>query len=232
LPRCSLKEGNGSVAFIGERGGILRIGDGIRQSILSRLREGLSSDDAALAQGLLLGDRSALPDEIEEAFRKTGLMHVLAVSGLHLGIVLGGVWFILRRLGTRPAIAYPLVGTVVLIVLWIVGPRVSLIRAGLLFGFLALGSVLADFGLITKGSIRPLNGLASAGLAILAANPGQLYDAGFQLTFAATGAILVALLPKFGWQEWTARLPPVGHSRAPARRCPIRLHASGPFSER
>jgi len=38
------------------------------------------------------------------------------------------------------------------------------------------------------------------------ANPGQLYDAGFQLTFAATGAILVALLPKFGWQEWTARL--------------------------
>ncbi|RLC84265.1 MAG: hypothetical protein DRI37_09250, partial [Chloroflexi bacterium] len=199
-------EGNGSVAFIGKRGGILRIGDGIRQRLIFRLRETLSPDDAALAQGLLLGDRSALPDDINEAFRKTGLMHVLAVSGLHLGIVLGGVWFILRRLGTRPAIAYPAVGTVVLLVLWIVGPRVSLIRASLLFAFLAVGSVLADLGWITKGSIRPLNGLGAAGVTILAVNPGQLYDAGFQLTFAATGAILIALLPQFGWQEWTSRL--------------------------
>jgi len=199
-------EGNGSVSFIGERGGILRTGDGIRQRLLSRLRETLSPDDAALAQGLLLGDRSALTQDVEEAFRKTGLMHVLAVSGLHLGILLGGIWFILRRFGARPAIAYPAVGTVVLVVLWIVGPRVSLIRAGLLFFFLAGGSVLADLGWITKKSVRPLNALAAAGLVILAANPTQMHDAGFQLTFAATGAILIALLPAFKWREWTNRI--------------------------
>jgi len=199
-------EGDGSVAFIGKRGGILRIGDGIRQRILTRLREVLDPEDAALAEGLLLGDRSALSDEVEEAFRRTGLMHVLAVSGLHLGIVLGGAWFVLRRVRIRPAIAYPIVGILVLLVLWIVGPRVSLIRASLLFAFLASGSVLSDLGLITRGSIRPLNGLGAAGVTILAVNPGQLYDAGFQLTFAATGAILITFLPRFGWQGWTSML--------------------------
>jgi len=53
--------------------------------------------------------------------RRAGLMHLLAVSGLHLGIFLAGLWFLLRSFGLRPRIAYPLVGIAVLFVLWIVG---------------------------------------------------------------------------------------------------------------
>ncbi len=192
----------GGLEPIGEGGGsILRWGDRLRQSILARFDRWLSPAESAMARSLLFGDRAALPEAIEAAFSRTGLMHLLAVSGLHLGIFLGGAWWVLRRLGLRARYAYPTVGVLVLIALWVVGPRVSLVRASLLFGFLALGSVLADLGLILRRSIRPMNGLAAAAIAVLAMRPGALYDAGFQLTFAATAAILIAFTEPFDWHR-------------------------------
>jgi len=173
-------------------------GDRLRQRLLLRFRESMSTKLSAMAQSLMFGDRSALPTDTEEAFSRTGLMHLLAVSGLHLGIFLAGAWWGLRRLGLRPRIAYPIVGTLVLLALIVVGPRVSLVRAGLLFAFLALGSVLADCGVILRRWIHPLNGLAAAAIAILLIRPGGLYDAGFQLTMAATSSILFTFSPS-GW---------------------------------
>jgi competence protein ComEC len=145
-------------------------------------------------------------------------MHLLAVSGLHLGIFLAGVWFALRRLGLRPAVTYPLVGVAVAAVLWIVGPRVSLMRAALLFAFLGLGSVLADLGLVLRRWVNPHQALAGAGLVLLAIRPAALWDVGFQLSMAATAAILVVFDPAFGVQVWinrhTAQLPgPIHPSR-------------------
>jgi competence protein ComEC len=180
---------------------VWRWGDRRRQSILARLDRCLAPDESAMARSLLFGDRTALPEGIEAAFSRTGLMHLLAVSGLHLGIFLGGAWWALRWIGLRPRWAYPAVGLLVLVALWIVGPRVSLVRASLLFAFLALGSVLADFGLILRRSIRPMNGLAAAAIAILAMRPGALYDAGYQLTFAATASILIAFSSPLDWHR-------------------------------
>ncbi len=185
----------------GDGRSFFRWGDRLRQTILGRLDRWLSADESAMARSLLFGDRAALSDEIEEAFSRTGLMHLLAVSGLHLGIFLGGAWWIFRRLGLRPRWAYPAVGLLVLVALWIVGPRISLVRASLLFAFLALGSVLADLGLILRRSIRSMNGLAAAAIAILAMRPGALHDAGFQLTFAATASIVIAFSEPFNWHR-------------------------------
>jgi ComEC/Rec2-related protein len=197
---------------------ILRWGDRLRQRILARFDRWLAPDESAMARSLLFGDRTALSDEIEEAFSRTGLMHLLAVSGLHLGIFLGGAWWVLRRLGLRPRWAYPVVGLMVLLALWVVGPRVSLVRASLLFTFLALGSVLADLGLILRRSIHSMNGLAAAAIVILAMRPGALYDAGFQLTFAATAAILLAFSEPLAWHRrisiYASRF---GRLRAPIR---------------
>ncbi len=200
------------------KGSVFRWGDRLRQTILERFDRWMGPDGSAMARSLLFGDRGALPDEIEDAFSRTGLMHLLAVSGLHLGIFLGGAWWIVRRLGLRPRWAYPLVGGLVLLALWVVGPRVSLVRAGLLFAFLALGSVLADLGWILRRSIRTMNGLAAAAIAVLALRPGALYDAGFQLTFAATASILVLFGQPFDWHRRIAALTePLGCLRVPLR---------------
>ncbi|GAI02586.1 unnamed protein product, partial [marine sediment metagenome] len=81
--------GEGQMEGIGTAGSrILRFGDNLRQKLLERLDQILPSVEAGLAHGLLFGERASLSDEVEEAFRRTGLMHLLAVSGLHLGIFL------------------------------------------------------------------------------------------------------------------------------------------------
>ncbi len=196
------------------RPSLWRWGDGLRQRILARFRESLSPSAAAMAQSLMLGDRSALSTDTEDAFSKTGLMHLLAVSGLHLGIFLGVAWWGLRWIGLRPRFTYPVVGALVVLALVVVGPRVSLVRAGLLFAFLASGSVLADFGLILRRWVHPLNGLAAAAIAILLLRPGALYDAGFQLTMAATASILIAFSPS-GWGTRVLASPRVNGLRRP-----------------
>jgi competence protein ComEC len=185
---------------------IIRLGNMIRQALLSQIDALLPSQEAGLAHGLLFGDRGMLSEEVEGLFRQAGLMHLLAISGLHLGIFLAALWFLLRLLGLRPRVTYPVVGIMVLFILWIVGPRVSLVRASLLFAFLALGSVLADYGLILRKWVNPYCGLATAGLVILAMRPTALWDVGFQLSFAATAGILFIFDSKFSIQQKVSAL--------------------------
>ncbi|MCX6093304.1 MAG: ComEC/Rec2 family competence protein [Candidatus Bipolaricaulota bacterium] len=198
------------------RGGssILRVGNVFRDRLLRRLDEALSAENAALARGLLFGETTALSNEVSDAFRRTGLSHVLAISGMNLAILLAGVWFVLRLVGLRPAVAYPLVGVSVLAILWLVGLPVSLVRAAIMFGFLALGSVLADLGFILRRSVLLSHGLAAAGVVILAIRPAALFDVGFQLSFGATAAILA-------WATLPAR-PGSPTSEHPTRRTLLR----------
>jgi len=204
---------------------IMRLGDSIRQRLLSRIDALLPSEEAGLAHGLLFGEKGMMSREVEDAFRRAGLMHLLAVSGLHLGIFLAAMWFLLRLFGLRPRITYPVVEIAVLFILWIVGPRVSLVRAALLFSFLALGSVLADCGLILKRWVSSYSGLAAAGLVILAIRPTALWDVGFQLSFAATGAILFLLDPRFRLQQRITSLAKLTPLPTPIVSYPLLLMA-------
>ncbi len=210
---------NGSVERLGTGGNrLIRAGDRLRQRLMGIIEQILPREEAGLARGLLFGDRTALSDPLTAAFRRTGLMHILAVSGLHLWIFLAGLWFFLRILGLRPAVTYPLVGAAVLFALWVIGPRVSLTRAALLFAFLGLGSVLSDLGLILRRWVNPFQSLAGAGIVILAIRPSALLDVGFQLSFGATAAILAAFDPGFMVAERIDRLV----SRVPLGRSLIR----------
>jgi len=199
-------EGPHAVMPLGAAGSrLLRSGDSLRQRLLAALDRLLPETEAGLAHSLLFGQRAALAPDVEAAFERTGLMHLLAVSGLHLGVFLAGLWFALRALHLRPAIAYPLVGIAVAVILWIVGPRISLVRAALLFAFLGFGSVLADLGIVLRRWVNPLQGLAGAALVLLALRPAALWDVDFQLSVAATAAIFLAFAPGVGVQTWIDR---------------------------
>lgn len=180
----------------------------VRQDLVARLDAALSPRAADLLAALLLGARGRLPDEDEEAFRMAGVAHVLALSGLHVGILAAGGWWLLGLLRIRPSWRYlvlvPAIGFYVLVG----GARVSLIRAGIMFAVVGLFWLLWERGWVLRKWFDPLQGLALAAIVVLALWPWSAFDAGFQLSFLATAGILL-FLPGWTGSAVRGKLPRV-----------------------
>jgi competence protein ComEC len=157
-------------------------------SITARLPE----SSAALLAGLVLGERSALPRETDEAFRRAGVYHVLAVSGFNVALLASSVFFTLSLVGVARR-ATALIAAVVLVgFALVVGGQPSVLRATIM-GLLLLGGVLLE------RESQLMNALAWAALAVLVWRPGELWEPGFQLSFAATAGIIHLASPASAW---------------------------------
>jgi competence protein ComEC len=157
----------------------------VRRQALAAMREALPPTSAALLAGLLLGDRTGLPPDVDTAFRRAGVYHVLAVSGFNVALIASTVWALLT-LARAPRRAAAL-GAIVTVLGFaaIVGPEPSVIRATIM-------AVLILCALLLEREASVLNGLALAAIAILAVRPVDLHDPGFQLSFAATAGLVLA----------------------------------------
>ncbi|MFH0765491.1 MAG: ComEC/Rec2 family competence protein [Calditrichota bacterium] len=142
--------------------------------------------DAPLVMALLCGVRRDMDDAFLEDLKRTGLSHLIALSGLHLGFVaalligLGSIFRLPLRLRYLTALAG--VGIYTLLIT----PRGSAVRAAVMAGTLLLGPILRRWS-------SPTNNLALAAVVILTVRPGELFDAGFQMSFAAVSGILLLL---------------------------------------
>ena len=163
----------------------------------------LPEASAALLAGLLMGERAQLPTESDESFRRAGVYHVLAVSGFNVALLAGAVFAVLAmggvpRRGAAVVAAAALVGFAL-----VVGGQPSVLRATVM-GLLLLAALLLD----RKSQL--MNALAAAALGLLLWRPGDLWEPGFQLSFAATAGIvhvtpwLSARLTDRGWPAWLA----------------------------
>lgn len=150
--------------------------------------------EAALVRAIGTGDRAALDSDTSEAFARSGLAHILSVSGLHLAVVALGAYRLLWRLLLRldavamrtdprriaALAAIPLTGLYALAT----GADVPVIRA-------AIAATIALGAILLHREVDALNGLALAALAVLATEPGAMRDPSFQLSFASvTGLVL------------------------------------------
>jgi competence protein ComEC len=166
-----------------------------REYLFGIIDDKLSKPEGNLLKAIMFGERAYLDEDIEKSFREAGVAHVLAVSGLHLGIIVGSLWWFLRIFRRffmlSSAKIYLILLPLVLFYLVLVGFRVSLLRAAVIFGFLGLGMVASDLKLILLKWVDPLQGLAAAASVILMMNPSALFDVSFQLSFAATASILI-----------------------------------------
>lgn len=217
-------------AYLGRRGVccVMYVGDGQDVTVASSARGPLgdlivgarryirgqigrfvpSEDGRAVLRALLLGDRSGITDGQRARFARTGLMHLLAVSGLHVFLVGMVLYTLLRpllmrlRLGWRAVERGRAVLTVVVLGLYmaITGARPSVVRA-VIMAALFIG------GILFQRSSHPLNTLGVAALVLLALRPPALFDAGFQLSMGAVAAIvtihprLMAWVPD-RWASW------------------------------
>lgn len=182
----------------------------LREELRRRLdslsaRQGRRGSDAEAAlQAMLLGDRQDLSPELKSSFQRSGAYHVLVVSGLHVGLLAGGVFWILRMAGLRRE--------------WgaLAGLATAVSYAMLLEGAVPTGRaawMLAFYtgGLLLYRGSRPLNVVAAVALGFLLFDPELLADAGFQLSFLAVGLIAGVAVPLLErtTQPWrTALLDP------------------------
>ncbi|MFC1576986.1 ComEC/Rec2 family competence protein [Candidatus Omnitrophota bacterium] len=171
---------------------ILRIKGRFRRIISARM----GPVQAGVLNALLLGDRSGLPGEIKDMLVKTGTVHVLAISGLHVGIVAILALILLRALRVPRKAAFILMIPVLLAYLLLTGSKTSIVRATIMGIILCLG-----YAFDREADIY--NSLSLAALIILFINPQQLFDVGFQLSFASVLSI-VYIAPKIKslFPEW------------------------------
>jgi len=161
-----------------------RAGRWIEQAI----EESLAGQSGSLLTGLLLGRSGDLHDETREAFRRAGTVHVLAVSGLHVGFVVLIALALLRSMRVPPRIARLLVLPALLAFVLVVGPRPSVVRAATMATVLLVSTVL-------ERRSPSANALGTAAFVLIAARPGSICDLGFLLSFGATAGILVLFEP-------------------------------------
>ena len=143
---------------------------------------------AQLLKGILLGKRSDVPTETLDLFRNSGTFHVLAVSGLHVGLVAMFCYFGFSLFRLPQKILCLLTIIAVLTYACLIGFRPSVFRASLM-AILFLCATLID------RDADLFNLLGFAALVLLLLNPQQLWDVGFQLSFVAVASI-VYFVPK------------------------------------
>lgn len=177
-----------------------------------QLQRGLPPDEQVdLILAMTLGLRSALSGEASEPFMRTGTMHIFAVSGLHVACIAGFILYALQWCGLSREkgglLTVPLIWFYTLATGW----QSSAIRAALMFTVIIAGRILR----------RPadlLNSTAAAAVLILAFQPEQLFQAGFQLSFVVVASLALFLpvvqnflprlvepdpfIPRAAWPRW------------------------------
>ncbi|MGL5960252.1 MAG: ComEC/Rec2 family competence protein [Bacteroidales bacterium] len=148
--------------------------------------QGIHGEEFAVLQALTLGDKSLLDTDLRTAYASAGAMHILAVSGLHVGIISMILGFLLRPFEQRKR-GRILRGIVILLCMWtyalIAGLSASVLRATIMFSVLTIGGML-------NRSTNTYNTLAFSAFLIALFDPLCFYDTGFQLSYAAVLSIL------------------------------------------
>jgi len=156
---------------------------------VATLEDSINSPQVDLGVGLLLGVKQALGDELETAFRQTGIIHIVVLSGYNVMLVVGFFWWLSSWvLPLRGRIIFGLIGITLFALL--VGLSATVVRASIMAVILLLGKLLGR-------TYDVLRALLFAALIMVLINPYiLLYDIGFQLSFMATLG-LVLVLPQF-----------------------------------
>jgi competence protein ComEC len=202
-----------------EDGGVrLRVAsfiEGIRDTVDARIRATIPGDAGAIASALLTGKRDALTQELNDAMYISGIGHVLSISGYHMAVVAGIVFFVMRALLAlvpvlalrRPIKKWAACAALVITTLYLVmsGAEVATQRSYIMTAIVLFG-VMVDRPPLTFRSI------SIAALAVLLLSPEALVHPSFQMSFAATLALIALYQHGLPWMaapadtSWGARV--------------------------
>ncbi|UCI33480.1 ComEC/Rec2 family competence protein [Mesorhizobium sp. B4-1-4] len=176
-----------------------------RQSIAGRITGIVGGAEGEIAAALIVGVRAGIPDEINEAMRRTGIYHIISISGLHMALVAGTVMGLLRGAfalfpdfsARRPVKKYAAAAALFSIAAYLVisGIVVAAERSFIMLAVMLI-AVLFDRAALT------MRNLAISAIAVILVSPHEVVGPSFQMSFAATAALVGAYA---GWADYRAR---------------------------
>jgi competence protein ComEC len=163
-----------------------------REKVVNILRKNIPGNkESGLAEALLIGYKDDLDQRLVQSYTNTGVVHIIAISGLHLGLIYWLLVQLFKPLQKRGKLKW-LRPFFIITGLWLfsflAGAQPSVLRSALMFTCLVLGE-----GLGRRSSI--FNTLAFSGFILLCINPYWLWDVGFQLSYAAVLSIIIFMRP-------------------------------------
>ena len=178
----------------------------VQSSLTTRLsKSGVSSHTLALTQALVVGKKDELSQETHQAYRQVGASHLLALSGMHLGIIYSLLYFFLVRWVRHSRWQWYFL-PLILFSLWgytlVAGMPVSLVRAALMLSVITITTLM-------QYRTDPLHPLALSAIIILLVEPAQVFSISFQLSYAAVLFLLLLWAPVnelFPRQNWVIKL--------------------------
>ncbi len=164
----------------------IRLRTRIRQAATRALVGDLPQEESSrgLLQALLLGYRRDIDSDTYRAFRKTGLLHFISLSGMHLGILFGIIWWLSKIMGFLKPARSVICAVAVAVFLMVVPPRAPTVRAAIICWVFCAS-------IFFRRRSNPINTLSLAAIILLLTRPTQLFEAGWQLSFAAVLGILL-----------------------------------------
>ena len=172
----------------GDKFSLSRITYKVRNYLLSNISYALPGDEGELLKGMLLGNKTGVPEEINESFRHVGLSHLFAVSGLHLSIWVGLFSYIKFKRNSFRVMMRVVSALFILFFMAVTGFTSSVFRAG----------IMTLVFLAAQGLGRKADGINSLGLAaviLCLINPYSCLELSFLLSFSATLGILICYTP-------------------------------------
>lgn len=176
----------GKMEFTGHRKSVVNVARDIRKSLVNRITEShfISVPAKKFIITTLLGDSSYLDKDIRKSFSGTGLSHILAVSGLHVGIIFFLLTIVLYPLRGYRKVKYVIIMLSLVIYAFITGLSPSVVRAVIMAVFLLVSTMLYRRN-------TSVNALFCSAVLILMFNPLDLFNIGFQLSYLSVLAILL-----------------------------------------
>ncbi|MDP2921434.1 MAG: ComEC/Rec2 family competence protein [Candidatus Omnitrophota bacterium] len=169
----------------------------VREKIKNQFLEKMPFESGAFLRAILLGDRSELPKKLNESFRNSGTMHILAISGLNVALLAGAFLYLFKLLRIKREICYILTMLLLVFLMLLTGSSASVVRATVM-------CIVFFTGLLLGRPVDMYNSLGAAALFILIADPKDVLDIGFQLSFIAVLSMvyLTPRLMRFVKKDW------------------------------
>ena len=164
-----------------------------RENILAVLQKnvGSSKDELGIAEALLIGYTNDLDKDLVQAYSNTGVVHIIAISGMHLALIYGMLVFVFSRIPVIKKSKW-MQAILILSCLWVfsllTGGAASVLRSAVMFTFITIGKYF-----VRQPSIY--NSLAASAMIMLCYNPFYLWDVGFQLSYLAVVGIVAFQKP-------------------------------------